>query len=50
MDEGIESTLSKFVDDTKPRGLSDSPKGSAATQQDLDKLESWEERNLMRFN
>jgi len=28
----------------------DTPEGCAAIQQDLDRLESWVQRNLMKFN
>jgi len=47
--ERIEFTLSKFADDLKLTGVADTLGGCAAIQQDLDRLESWEERNLMRF-
>ena len=50
LDEWIESTLSKFADDTKPRGVADTLEGCAAIQQDLHSLVSWAERNLTRFN
>ncbi|TRZ09279.1 hypothetical protein HGM15179_017832 [Zosterops borbonicus] len=50
MDEGIESFISKFADDTKLGACVDRLKDRRALQRDLEQLGQWVESNKMKFN
>ncbi|CAM4437597.1 unnamed protein product [Lepidochelys kempii] len=50
LENGVDCTLSKFAEGTKPGGVVDTLEGRDRIQRDLDKLNDWAKRNLMRFN
>ncbi|CAM5121960.1 unnamed protein product [Eretmochelys imbricata] len=50
LEDGVDCTFSKFADDAKLGGVVDMVEGRDRIQRDLDKLEDWAKRNLMRFN
>ncbi|PKU45477.1 rna-directed dna polymerase from mobile element jockey-like [Limosa lapponica baueri] len=48
LDDGIKGTLMKFADDTKVSGEVDSLEGRATLQEDVDRVEEWVNKNLMK--
>ncbi|KAK4823664.1 hypothetical protein QYF61_005016 [Mycteria americana] len=50
LDDGIKRTLMKFANDTKLSGEVDTLEGRATLKEDLDRLEEWANKNLMKFN
>ena len=50
LDNGLKSTVSKFADDTKLCGIANSHSNQLDIQEDLNILEQWSEKWLMKFN
>ncbi|KAK4830695.1 hypothetical protein QYF61_012864 [Mycteria americana] len=49
LDDGIKCTLMEFADDTKLGGEADTSEGRATLQEDMERLEEWTNKNLMKF-
>ncbi|CAM4417157.1 unnamed protein product [Lepidochelys kempii] len=50
LEDGVNCSLRNFADDTKLGGEVDTLEGRDRIQRNLDKLEDWAKRNMMRFN
>ena len=50
INSGIKCILSKFVNDIKLCGATNMPEGWDAIQRDPDRLEQWDQVDLMRFD
>ncbi|PKU46117.1 rna-directed dna polymerase from mobile element jockey-like [Limosa lapponica baueri] len=50
LDDDIQCTLTKFADDTKLSGEADTLEGRATLQEDLDRMEEWATKKLIKFN
>ncbi|KAK4827884.1 LOW QUALITY PROTEIN: hypothetical protein QYF61_022307 [Mycteria americana] len=50
LDDGIKCTLMKSADDTKLSGEVGTSEGRGTLQEDMDRLEEWANKNLMKFN
>lgn len=49
-DDGSEGSLSQFIDDVKLGKVVDKPKGRAAIQRNIVRLEKWADGNCLKFN
>ncbi|KAK4832613.1 LOW QUALITY PROTEIN: hypothetical protein QYF61_024594 [Mycteria americana] len=49
-DTGTKYTFSRFADNKKLGGVADTPEGCTAIPWDLNRLESWAERNVMKLS
>lgn len=50
MHDRTECTLNKLADDTIQGRVAEMPEGCAVIQSDLDRLEKWADRNIIKFN
>lgn len=50
LDDITECTITKFSSDTKLERVNESPKGHAVFQMHINRLEEWEDRNIINFS